>query len=500
MRNRATAQPPRAVIYVRVSSDAQTEGTSLDTQCDSCRACAARHGLAVLSEHEDAGKSAKTTVGRDALAAALAAATSIGAALIVHKFDRLSRNLGDGYDIRDLLIAKGCRIISATEGETETSPMSKAFYSMMMTFAELDNDMRTERCHAGMRARAMQGGWVSNPPIGYKLSRNPSGIPILIPDGDHSEILRQAFKDFASGRISKSVLIGRLKKAGHPDSTITRMIRQPAYGGIIRNDLTDGEDVTAAFPGLITADEYYIMESKLRTSKRASLKDNPSFPFTGTVTCAVCGQPLRSANSTSRGKSFGYYFCRTASHPKIRSEALHGQVNELFTKLGTVAPFLELLKEAISKNEVTDPEKTEADRHRRVIARLTPQLTRLRAALLDGTFTPEEYETERTRINASLAESRQWLASYATTTDRRSEHLDLMISVFSNPSELLNRLTIAQTKDLVRILFGELKLTRSKKVEPLQGSLFEILTTAQTDDLRMVGQAGVEPATPRLGI
>jgi hypothetical protein len=61
---------PSAVIYTRVSSDAQVDGTSLGTQLDACRACAARLGLAVLSEHEDAGKSARSTVGRDALAAA----------------------------------------------------------------------------------------------------------------------------------------------------------------------------------------------------------------------------------------------------------------------------------------------------------------------------------------------------------------------------------------------------------------------------------------------
>ena len=203
-----------AVIYVRVSSADQVDGTSLDTQREACRTCAARLGLRVISEHEDAGKSARSTVGRDALAAAMDAATQSGAALIVYKFDRLSRNLGDGYDLRDVLVAKGCRIISATEGEASATPVSKAMFAMMMAFAELDNDMRTERCHGGMRARARQGGWNSNPPIGFKLARNAARIAILVPDGVQSEILRPAFLDFVGGKISKSGLIGRLKQAG----------------------------------------------------------------------------------------------------------------------------------------------------------------------------------------------------------------------------------------------------------------------------------------------
>ena len=207
---------------------------------------AARLGLVVVSEHEDAGKSAKSTVGRDALAAAVDAAITARAALIVYKFDRLSRNLGDGYDLRDMLLAKGCRIISATEGEASASPVSKALYAMMMAFSELDNDMRAERCRTGMCARAKAGFWLSNPPVGFKLGKHPSGGTILVPDGDQSVILRTAFLDFISGRIDKSGLIKRLKDAGHPGSTIDRIIRSPVYGGIIRNRLTDGEDVTAA--------------------------------------------------------------------------------------------------------------------------------------------------------------------------------------------------------------------------------------------------------------
>lgn len=223
-----------AVIYTRVSSEAQVDGTSLDTQAEACRACAARLGLVVVSEHEDAGKSAKSTVGRDALAAAVDAAITARAALIVYKFDRLSRNLGDGYDLRDMLLAKGCRIISATEGEASASPVSKALYAMMMAFSELDNDMRAERCRTGMCARAKAGFWLSNPPVGFKLGKHPSGGTILVPDGDQSVILRTAFLDFISGRIDKSGLIKRLKDAGHPGSTIDRIIRSPVYGGIIR--------------------------------------------------------------------------------------------------------------------------------------------------------------------------------------------------------------------------------------------------------------------------
>lgn len=417
--------------------------------------------------------------GRDALAAAVAAAAETGAALIVYKFDRLSRNLGDGYELRDMLVAKGCRIVSATEGEASASPVSKAMYAMMMAFAELDNDMRTERCHAGMKARALQGGWNSNPPIGFRLSRNAAGVSVLVPDGHQSEILRDAFTRFATGEIAKSGLIRKLKDAGHPDSTITRIIRSPVYGGIIRNSLTGGEDIPAAFPGLVTADQWYIIEARLRGGSRAKLKDNPAFPYTGSVVCGLCGQSLRSGFARSRGKAFGYYFCKEPGHLKIRRDDLHGQVSGLLETLGRIGPFLELLRKAVADRSVSDPHKPDRERHERNIARLEPQLTRLRSALLDGTFSPDEYETEKTRISAALADSRAWLARHSVEGDRRGEYLDLLMGLFRDPAALMARLTVPQVKALVRIIFKSLTLTDSKTIEPPQDSVYRILTTAQ---------------------
>lgn len=467
-----------AVIYTRVSSEAQVDGTSLDTQAEACRACAARLGLVVVSEHEDAGKSAKSTVGRDALAAAVDAAITARAALIVYKFDRLSRNLGDGYDLRDMLLAKGCRIISATEGEASASPVSKALYAMMMAFSELDNDMRAERCRTGMCARAKAGFWLSNPPVGFKLGKHPSGGTILVPDGDQSVILRTAFLDFISGRIDKSGLIKRLKDAGHPGSTIDRIIRSPVYGGIIRNRLTDGEDVTAAFPGLITADQFYVMEAKLKLKKRVQLKDNPAFPYTGIIHCSVCGQPVRSGFSKSKGKSFGYYFCKEAKHPSARRDDIHAQIEAMLSDLGKIASFLELLKGAVNDLDLQDPDRAERARRQRAVSRIEPQLARLRSALLEGVFSAEEYAAEKDRLTSELAEHRVWLESHDASSDHRSECIDILIGVFTNPAELIEGLTVAQTKDLVRIVFGKLTLTPEKKIEPAQDSVYTILTSA----------------------
>jgi len=224
------------------------------------------------------------------------------------------------------------------------------------------------------------------------------------------------------------------------------------------------------------------MEAKLRTGKRVSLKDNPAFPYTGTVLCGVCGQPVRSGFAHSKGKTFGYYFCKEAGHVKIRRDDLHGQAEQMLASLSRMTGFLALLKRTILERELSDaPEKAEAERRARTIARIEPQLTKLRAAYLDGTFTKEEYEAEGVRLRTLLTEAREWIDAHKEIKDKRSEHLDMMIGLFSDPQKILAKFTVAQTKTLVRILFGKFTLTREKTIEPSQDSVYTALTTVQQE-------------------
>jgi DNA invertase Pin-like site-specific DNA recombinase len=50
-RRRAAAGSRRAAIYLRVSTEGQVDGTSIDTQREQCRSLAWRHGFALAGEY-----------------------------------------------------------------------------------------------------------------------------------------------------------------------------------------------------------------------------------------------------------------------------------------------------------------------------------------------------------------------------------------------------------------------------------------------------------------
>lgn len=157
---------------------------------------------------------------------------------------------------------------------------------------------------------------------------------------------------------------------------------------------------------------------------------------------------------------------------------IHAQIEAMLSDLGKIASFLELLKGAVNDLDLQDPDRAERARRQRAVSRIEPQLARLRSALLEGVFSAEEYAAEKDRLTSELAEHRVWLESHDASSDHRSECIDILIGVFTNPAELIEGLTVAQTKDLVRIVFGKLTLTPEKKIEPAQDSVYTILTSA----------------------
>jgi DNA invertase Pin-like site-specific DNA recombinase len=90
---------PRAVIYTRVSTDAQTEGTSLDGQKAACLAKAMAMGAEVVGCYEDAVSGALYAA-RPGIQAALAEIEA-GCAdtLIAYKLDRTARDASIVLDI-----------------------------------------------------------------------------------------------------------------------------------------------------------------------------------------------------------------------------------------------------------------------------------------------------------------------------------------------------------------------------------------------------------------
>ncbi|MSU56521.1 MAG: recombinase family protein, partial [Candidatus Taylorbacteria bacterium] len=156
------------IIYSRVSSKEQVEGTSLEMQEKYCREYAERQGWKVLSLFVDKGESAKT-IDRTEFTKAISFCSNKKNSVsyfLVFKVDRFARNAADHLAVRAALKTTGTELRSVSEQITE-DPMGKFFETLAAASAELDNSKRSVASRAGMEQRVKEGMWMWSPPIGY---------------------------------------------------------------------------------------------------------------------------------------------------------------------------------------------------------------------------------------------------------------------------------------------------------------------------------------------
>src|SRR5581483_10156288 len=105
------------IIYCRVSSKEQVDGTSLESQESACREYARQNAIHVANVFIERGESAKfadRTQLLELLEFCRASENGIRA-LLVWKIDRLARNVGDHFNIKASLLKHQVRVISVTE-------------------------------------------------------------------------------------------------------------------------------------------------------------------------------------------------------------------------------------------------------------------------------------------------------------------------------------------------------------------------------------------------
>src|SRR2546428_11054619 len=95
----------------------------------------------------------------------------------------------------------GISLRSATEPIDDTST-GKLMEGVLAAFAQFDNDVRSDRTRAGMRAALELGRWVFLAPLGYMNTPRAMGKSLIL-DPERAPLVRRAFQDFATGRFTK---------------------------------------------------------------------------------------------------------------------------------------------------------------------------------------------------------------------------------------------------------------------------------------------------------
>ncbi len=232
------------VIYCRVSSKEQVQGTSLESQEQACREYARSKNIKILKIFVEQGESAKFADRTQLLELIDFCKENKGKVnvLLVWKVDRFSRNVGDHFNIKAMLLKYGVRIVSVTE-PIDSNPEGKLMETILAGFAQFDNDIRALRAVQGMRRKLQEGIFPWKPPYGYK-SATKNGEKKTQPDAQDQPLfglLQKAWKEFATGAYTKAEIRrlttswGVLTQKGKPISnqSLDNFFRNAFYAGIL---------------------------------------------------------------------------------------------------------------------------------------------------------------------------------------------------------------------------------------------------------------------------
>src|SRR5947199_6075919 len=228
-----------AAIYVRVSTKEQTENLSLPTQLKACAEYCERQGFQVLANFREEGESAKTADRTELQKRLQFCRKNKGTVHFVVAFNltRFAREKYDHFALRAHLKSLGISLRSATEPIDDTST-GKLMEGVLAAFAQFDDDCRSDRTRAGMKAALELGRWTFLAPIGYLNAPRAMGES-LMPDPERAPLVRRAFEQYVTGRFTKEQL-HKQARTWRLTNRRARPLTSQAIGILLRNQLYAG--------------------------------------------------------------------------------------------------------------------------------------------------------------------------------------------------------------------------------------------------------------------
>lgn len=187
----------KCAIYTRKSTEhgLEQEFNSLQNQEESCKAYIASqsfNGWQYYKTYSDAAISGGT-MERPALKQMLDdMAHGLVNTVVVYKVDRLSRSILDFHNMMNYFAKYGANFVSITQSFDTSTSMGKLTLNMLLSFAQFEREVSSERVRDKIRASKAKGLWMGGAPrLGYDLINKK-----LVVNPTEAEQVRHLFEKY----------------------------------------------------------------------------------------------------------------------------------------------------------------------------------------------------------------------------------------------------------------------------------------------------------------
>ncbi|XHR30872.1 MAG: recombinase family protein [Chthoniobacteraceae bacterium] len=328
-----TQKVVRCAIYTRKSTEEglAMEFNSLDAQREAAEAfiSSQRHeGWVVLPEKYDDGGFTGGNMERPALKRLMAdiEAKNIDT-VVVYKVDRLSRSLLDFSRLMEVLDRNGCSFVSVTQQFNTTHSMGRLTLNILLSFAQFEREIISERTRDKMSAARRKGKWVGGSLIlGYDLNAERTRLVVNPPEAERVRAI------FALYIETQSLLAtaAELNRRGWPRKTWMNKNGTTAGGGIwnkpnllgllsnvgyIGKVAYDGEIYNGEHDAILDLAIWAAAQAVLTRNQReggASVRNKYGALLRGFLVCGTCGCAMTHSYTAKGRTRYRYYVCQKA--------------------------------------------------------------------------------------------------------------------------------------------------------------------------------------------
>ena len=224
-----TKEGKRCIIYIRVSSERQVKGYSLDGQKRYLIDWAERQGMKVVTApYVEEGKSGKSIEGRaefQRMMDDIRSGTVVADYVIVFKLSRFGRNARDTLNSLEFMNQHGVHLLSVEDGLDSSSTTGKLIITILGAVAEMERENILVQSYLGREEKAKRGGWNGGfAPYGYHLSEGK-----LITHEEESKVVRLIFEKFLYENMGYTAISAYLNRNDISRPPAKNAVK-PSYG------------------------------------------------------------------------------------------------------------------------------------------------------------------------------------------------------------------------------------------------------------------------------
>lgn len=534
----------RCIIYIRVSSERQVEGFSIDGQRRYLTQWAEAEGMTVTGVYVEPGRSGKSISGREVFQQMLDDVAT-GAVktdfVLVFKLSRFGRNAKDVLNSLAFLMRYNVHLLSKEDGLDSSTAMGRMMITILGAVAEMERENIMAQTMLGREEKARQGGWNGGPPpYGYDLIDGK-----LVVNQEEAKIVKYCFETYVNGGVGYSTIVSNLNRMGvtrktaHRDFTdwevqqVKRMLKNPVYTGRIaygksRQQHIEGTDTDyRRVP--VEADEYImsddvahepIVSDELFEQAQIKLRDMsiamapqigraPKYILSGILRCPMCGQAMTATLSsckdrTGERKDYRYYICGHAAKSRngqcqknaISKERVETEVIEYTKMLVRNPQFLADIEAQVGRQvDVGEIDMEIANCQKRL-----KQLERSKANLegdIDAIFDEDDFAERKrqdlnkrlNRLYGEIYSMEQQLAdceqrkSAAEMKNLTQENIKQMLYSFDRVFDQMND---EEKRMVIKSLISEIHLRPKEEWKKGSNPIKEIIYTFPVDDTAQI--------------